>query len=327
MANDTKVKVDLNTEITERILALIEKNQNVPWNKPWDAMADTPRNLTTGKPYSGGNVFVLMMSRMANEYPHALWLTAKQARVHYGCESCKKAYRTSTPNRLPKFCPTGECPFPKKGEKSTHCFCFYTIEKEDPKTGTVKKSSHPSSFALFNVSQFSKELPVPTKEERELVPLLECEEIGLKMEVGVAIQHLPQDKAFYSITNDSITLPLRNTFHSTTEYYSTRFHELVHSTGAATRLKRDTLQDLRMFGDTNYSKEELVAEMGATILCSHTGIANTASDNNIAAYLAGWSRKFRVYKTLLMKAMAEANKAVSYILGNITGAKDDDSAE
>ena len=48
------------------------------------------------------------------------------------------------------------------------------------------------------------------------------------------------------------------------------FHELVHSTGHASRLNRTFGAH---FGDELNSKEELVAEMGAAYLCAIAGIA------------------------------------------------------
>jgi antirestriction protein ArdC len=108
------------------------------------------------------------------------------------------------------------------------------------------------------------------------------------------------------------------------EYYSTLFHELTHSTGHATRLNRPTLTDLCPFGSTNYSREELVAEMGAAYLCSLTGIVNATIDNS-AAYIQGWLRRLRSDPKVLVQAAAQAQKAVDY-LTNSGGPHDDHPA-
>jgi antirestriction protein ArdC len=63
----------------------------------------------------------------------------------------------------------------------------------------------------------------------------------------------------------------------TAEYYSTLFHEFAHSTGHPSRLKREGISEAHFFGDAVYSREELVAEMGAAFLCGHTGIESVTA--------------------------------------------------
>jgi antirestriction protein ArdC len=76
-------------------------------------------------------------------------------------------------------------------------------------------------------------------------------------------------------------------------------------------LNRDTLRDMLAFGDTNYSKEELVAEMGAAYLCGVAGIVNETVDNS-AAYIQGWLGKLRNDKRLLVHAATQAQKAADW---------------
>ena len=68
------------------------------------------------------------------------------------------------------------------------------------------------------------------------------------------------------------------------------------------------------FGDTNYSKEELVAEMGAAFLCGVAGIEHRTCDNS-AAYIQGWLRTLQDDKRLLISAAAQAQRAADFILG------------
>jgi antirestriction protein ArdC len=88
---------------------------------------------------------------------------------------------------------------------------------------------------------------------------------------------------------------------------------LTHSTGAVHRLNRPTLNQAVKFGDTNYSKEELVAEMGAAFLAGHAGIEQVTLTNN-AAYLASWIRTLKGDARLVIQAAAAAQKAVDFIL-------------
>lgn len=64
---------------------------------------------------------------------------------------------------------------------------------------------------------------------------------------------------------------------------------------------------------TKYSKEELVAEMGACFLCGHAGIENSIIENS-AAYIAGWLKALKNDQTLLIHAAGAAQRASDYIL-------------
>ena len=120
-------------------------------------------------------------------------------------------------------------------------------------------------------------------------------------------------EAYYSASADAVVMPRREAFDSPEFYYSVLFHELTHSSGAVHRLNRPTLNQALRFGDTNYSKEELVAEMGAAFLAGHTGIEQVTLTTS-AAYLASWVKALKGDARLAIQAGAAAQKAVDYIL-------------
>jgi antirestriction protein ArdC len=123
----------------------------------------------------------------------------------------------------------------------------------------------------------------------------------------------PRLEAYYSPKADRVVMPRREAFDSPELYYSVLFHELTHSTGSKSRLNRETLTQAIKFGDTNYSREELVAEMGSSFLSAHTGIEQVTLENS-AAYLASWIRTLKGDPRLAIIAAANAQKAVDYIL-------------
>jgi antirestriction protein ArdC len=59
------------------------------------------------------------------------------------------------------------------------------------------------------------------------------------------------------------------------------------------------------FGDELYSKEELVAEMGAAFLCAIAGIANEHTDRNTTAYIQNWIAKLEEDNRLIVCAAAQ----------------------
>ena len=102
-------------------------------------------------------------------------------------------------------------------------------------------------------------------------------------------------------------------FVDTVEYYSTAYHELVHSTGHKSRL--DRLEQTAFFGSEAYSKEELIAEIGAAALINQTGLETSASFRNSAAYLQSWLQVLKGDKRFIVSAASKAEKAVELILG------------
>ncbi|WJE22417.1 zincin-like metallopeptidase domain-containing protein [Bacillus cereus] len=117
-----------------------------------------------------------------------------------------------------------------------------------------------------------------------------------------------------------------NKFSEPEHYYSVAFHECIHSTGHTSRLKRDGIIKRASFGDETYSKEELVAEMGAAMLCHHVGISQTI--DNSAAYIFGWLQALKNDKNLVVQAASRAQKAFDYMIGNtVSQAKEQEKRE
>lgn len=113
---------------------------------------------------------------------------------------------------------------------------------------------------------------------------------------------------------DCVEVPRSKQFAENAQYYSTLFHELTHSTGHATRLNRPEVVHVNFFGSEEYSKEELVAEMGAAFLCQQVGIECERAFKNSAAYIHGWLQALKNDRKLVVMAAAKAEKAAEYIM-------------
>lgn len=129
----------------------------------------------------------------------------------------------------------------------------------------------------------------------------------------IKIHHQLGDEAYYSPSRDCIVLPLVEQFRSMGEFYSTAFHEITHSTGHRTRLNR--LKATAHFGNAEYSKEELTAEIGAAALLNYAGIETKGTFRNNAAYIQSWLTVLKNDKRMVVAASSAAAKAVDYILG------------
>ena len=109
-------------------------------------------------------------------------------------------------------------------------------------------------------------------------------------------------------------MPRPESFEAGEDYYSTLFHELTHSTGHPRRLARKGITDPSYFASHEYSKEELVAEMGAAMLSGVCGIHPTTIDNSVS-YIASWIRVLRGSPRMAVEAGAQSQKAADWIRG------------
>ena len=272
--------MDIYKEVTDRIIAQLE-NGIIPWQKPWIASGSAV-SRATGKPYSLLNQMIL---GRGGEY-----VTFAQCQKEGG-----------------KI---------RKGEKSQMVVFWKFIEQEDPETKEKKQVPFLRYYNVFHIDQCEG---LTAKRTVSLPQTASADETAENMiaayaqRSGVTIKHQEGDRAFYSPSSDSITLPLLAQFSETAEYYSTAFHELTHSTGHSTRLNR--LEKVAFFGSEAYSKEELVAEIGAAALVNHAGLETAHSFRNNAAYVQSWLKVLKEDKRVIVSAAGKAEKAVNMILG------------
>jgi antirestriction protein ArdC len=283
-------KFDIFQNVTDTIMAALEEG-TVPWRKPWTFHGDETlhRNFNSRRPYRGVNQWLLEIAAMRKGYELPYWLTFKGAQKLGGKV--------------------------RKGEKSEIVVFWKKImieDKENP--GKKKQIFMLRYFRVFNVAQIDGLGEIPAPEAREdFSPIEECEKIVGGYADGPSISH-GGDRACYVPAFDAIRMPNRADFRSVEEYYSTLFHEMIHSTGHEKRLGRKELADMASFGDESYSKEELTAEMGAAMLCGVAGIVPRTIDNS-AAYIANWLKALKNDKKLVVVAAGKAHAAADHILG------------
>jgi antirestriction protein ArdC len=273
--------------ITDRIIKQLESGA-APWRKPWSAKL--PVNLMSQKPYRGLNVLTLA----SQGYPSRFWLTFNQA------------------NKLGGHI--------RKREKSSPVIYWNIGEEREYRTRDGQtRTSKPFLLRYSNVFNLSQTEGInltasALQETRTNNPIEDCERIVAEMPNKPALEQ--SDKAWYAPGRDVVGMPSIGLFRSSEEYYSTFFHELTHSTGHASRIGRDGFEFVQSFGSESYSREELVAEMGAAMLCGFTGIENRTIENS-AAYLRTWIERLKSDSRLIVTAASAAQKAADYILGKI----------
>lgn len=274
--------------VTNRIIEQLENNI-VPWEKPWGGMLDGAFNRVSKKPYS---ILNQMLLKYNGEY--ASFKQWKDLGGHI-----------------------------RKGEKSEIVVFWkmYPIkEKQDDGTEIIKTIPLLKYINVFHISQVDGVEPLKQKVTHDIEPIDKAEKIlnDYWNRENITIEHVKGDKAFYSPMFDKIQLPLFEQFKQSEEYYSTAFHESVHSTMKTSRCNRqeDRKGKVVSFGSEQYSKEELVAEVGSAQLMNIVGIETTKSFRNSTAYIQSWLKVLRNDNKFIVSASSKAEKAVNYILGN-----------
>ena len=282
----TSTKIDVYQLVTDQIISLLQKGI-VPWQKRWND-AGVPMNLLSKRQYRGINLWLLL----SLNYDRNFFLTWDQLKGIGGSVN--------------------------KGETG-HIVVFWKPARKKAEGEQEDKEKFVPMlryYKVFNIDQ-CRDIPldlIPQVDEnvKNIDPLLECEAI-LNAVSDMPLITFKGKKAYYNIKEDEIVMPKMKTFKASEGYYSTLYHELVHSTGSEKRLNRKTLTDMVPFGTESYAIEELIAEIGSAYLCRFSGIL-PAQIKNTVAYLDNWLGVFKKDKRFIISASGQAQKAVDFIL-------------
>ena len=278
---------DIAQVITDRIISELEKGA-APWVKPWRSLRGTPANglaynPASGTVYRGINQFWLNMMQAA--YPSNQWVTFKQAQALGGTV--------------------------KAGEKGTGVV-YWNINRKETMgdNGEMITSAYAfiKQYWVFNVSQ-CENLDLPEPEPMPVAdwqPESSVMDIVKRLELAGDLSH-GGDSAYYRPSTDAIVMPPMAAFNSPENYHATLLHESVHATGHAKRLKRLTPA---RFGSSEYAYEELVAELGAAMLCAYCGIDG---DLRHSGYIESWLKALKNDKQFVLSAAGKAQAAMDYL--------------
>jgi antirestriction protein ArdC len=280
------MKQDIYEAITQRFIEQLKRG-TVPWQKPWLGV----QNIVSRKPYRGINALMLGSSNFQSPY----WVSFKQALDLGG--------------------------HVKKGEKSTPVIYYKFLDKRDEAGNVVCRSNgKPVQIPMvrwsnvFNLDQTegieppqiaTTQHPIPT--DRRAADIVANAKLCPIHHTGFA--------ALYSPRDDVIRMPAQSAFPRYEDYYHTLYHEMTHATGHASRLDREGITMPVQFGSERYSKEELIAELGASFLSNHAGTLDQVLFENSASYLHSWIRKFEDDPRLIISAASQAQRSSDFIMG------------
>lgn len=277
-------KLDIYTEITTKIISALEAG-TPPWRCPWTGGGQTAGFplRSTSEAYSGINILMLWLTAHDKEYLSRHWFTYKQAKTHGGQV--------------------------RKGEKATKVVYYSTLERETD-DGEDITIPYIKTYGVFNADQIDDLPPdfyVNPDPARDLGTEPDSELDALFAMTGARILTSEEPRAYYRPSDDVVHMPPIATFHDASGYYSTLAHELVHWSGAKTRLDRN--HDAKRVA---YAFEELVAEIGACMICAQIGVAPDYPQS--AAYIESWLECLKQDKKAIFKAASLAQQASDYIL-------------
>lgn len=302
----TEEKKSVAEVITDRFVKALEGGM-IPWVKPWEMWKSWSRN--TGNDYQGVNQLLLS----GGEY-----LTFKQAKA-----AGIKINKGAKAERIVKYTEYKKTITAEQFEEYKKWFPASMKEQLDKQVerldnGKVKvPAKSVRYYNVFNVEAFTDaEVKHDKKQSRhEWNAIEKAEEIikGYTEKYNITVEHL--GNSAYNRDNlmsegGHVQLPKREQFKSAEGYYSTFFHELVHST--ADYVKRDKSQYHK--SNKARAREELVAEIGAAYIMSYLGIESFLTVENSNAYVRGWAENLKSDPKAVLWAAPKAIEAAELIL-------------
>ena len=286
-----KNHLDIFQTVTDKIIQKLEQGV-IPWTDGLNSKtARFPTNFITNRAYRGINILMLWMDDFHSPY----YATYKQINDAGG--------------------------YVKKGEKSSPVVYYHFVirhRENNRKISLVDYNNLSNADKdVYNVKSYMRFYDVFNIEQTEgLSPVSKAVSVDYieNYSDGPDIKHMACTPS-YNPVKDMVYMPHRNDYQNDGHFYATLYHELVHSTGHASRLKRDDFHAPQSFRSESYSFEELVAELGTSFLLSHFNLYNEDLLDNSASYIKGWLSVFKSDNKVLFKAASEAQKAFDYILG------------
>ncbi len=281
--------------VTNEIIEGIQ-NENLTWEQVWNPR-NAPKNYASNRPYLGFNALWLAWIANSKKFSTPYFLTFKQAKQLGGNVRKDEKGIKVVFWKISRFV---------KGQ---------TTNEQGQDEEVYGRKFTPFLWTVFNIDQIEGvDFKVNEPEERVFEPIETCEQIISGFADCPKIVNYG-DEAFYSPSSDYINMPEKKAFKGEEQYYSVLFHEAIHSTGHVSRLGRFLERPALVgFGSVEYSKEELIAEMGASYLNAFAGIKEVNFKNSLA-YLKGWLKPLQDDPKMLIYAAQKAHQAANYILG------------
>lgn len=287
-------------QVTKQVIEALERGGTPPWRRPWrlGANGGAPANVQSRRPYRGLNPLLLALHAERYGLSSRWYGTFHQWRalggrvkprpvdVREGEWGCRIVYWS---------------PVTKPARDDEEPDRFFVL-----RLYTVFSLDQVDGDRLDHLRAGQGDIPDPLTADYQPAEMALEAAIG---GMGVSLRY-GGGRAFYSPSQDSITLPPKASFESLNEFYATAFHECVHATEHPERLDWS-----RKDKDNAYALGELIAELGGVFVCRELDVPASDDLSNHTAYLANWLAAMKSDPKFIFMASAQASKAASYLLG------------
>ena len=288
----------INEKVINRLLEAKEKGVKFHWVKTWNGGPSSPVSYTTNKAYTGINRLIL---------DNTEYITYK-ALLEY-----MKTQPESANVHI------------KKGSHKYPVFFFGTYDKEDSEgnvlldeEGNAIRGHYLKFYQVFDREDIEnlpshfpakKSKKVATKAASKLQKYIDA----YAESEGIKLEYIEDGtRCFYAPRENKIRVPQKDSFTSLYSFYNALAHEIGHSTEKGTGRKIG-----KSFGSKDYSREELVAQIFAEIICNHFEIACDENEKeNDLAYIDNWLSvlKSKEHTKELAIAASQAERAFNYFM-------------
>lgn len=317
---------------------LIDKIESIQgdWKKPWftEGSLAWPKNLS-GRFYNGLNSLTLLMHCEKEGYKIPVFATFDRiskmnyTQDKYGFVSpmsdkegnpLQKVSINKGERSFPVFLTSFTCVDKETKEKISYQD-YQELSKVDKDKYVVYPKLH--VYNVFNVASQTNlaesrpeiyqklvdEYLRPVNEHHEQESFAPLDAMIEKQLWICPIQPTYGDNAYYSISKNVIVIPERRQFSSGESYAGTVIHEMTHSTGG-----KDYFDRLKpaAFNSDDYAKEELIAEMGAALVCQRYGMTKYVKSDSLP-YLKGWLQTLKEDPSFLKTVLNDVKKATHMI--------------
>lgn len=283
--------------VTQRFIDALEGGA-IPWIRPWDMWTSWSRS--TGNDYRGANQLTLS----GGEY-----VTFKQAK-----EQGIQIKKGAKSEMIVKYTDYKKTVTEEEAEKMVAEFKVSPKQIEHLGNGKAKVPARSIKYYnVFNVEECTDAEQKHDKhqarhewdaiEEAETIAAGYIEREGLKVQAA-------SNQPCYKPAGHEIETGRKEQFSSPEGYYSTMFHELVHSTMKT--LKRNA--SAYGVSEKARAREELVAEIGAAYIMSYLGIESSFTVENSNAYVKSWAQSLKNDPNAILWAAPKAIEAANLIL-------------
>lgn len=298
MSNTKNWKDGVFSNIAKTIVDLAKTKNILPWHIAWTT---THCNHEYGNAYHGTNLVYLTARALQQEWDCDRWLTWNQA------------------NKLGGHIRKGET------KKWSYVLKWFWQKKKSSVSNDDddedEQFARMKYFRVYNLLQ-TEGIEIPestTNGEHDMIPELDT--------MIAQCPNLPKilhvDSPAYAPKEDVITLPPMEKFTTPVAYYEAKLHELIHSIDIHPSRCGSAQKMLLWKEKHEYSRNEMVACLGAALVLGMVGAQQTEIQRS-AAYFQHWWHLLEQDPKETVYAFQAAQRCARYLAG-ITFEKDGNS--